>query len=395
MTAYLTAEFHSPRALSEKMVVWLRDHALPLWQSNAGWDAVHNGCVESLDLSGAPNLDAPKRVRVQARQLYVFAHAAMLGFEGAAEHTAKIAAYLQAKARDYGRGGWVHLLAPDGIVVDARRDMYDQAFVLHGLAWALRAIEDKDLKDHIQPTLSFVDDELRHPAFGGYVESDLRELPRRQNPHMHWLEALLALYEATGDDQLIARADNVVDLFRTRFFDEETKTLGEYFSEDWQVADGPAGQVVEPGHHFEWVWLLHKYTRLGGRHKMKAHAQALYDFACTHALTGEAGFAVDEVDRSGCVVRGTRRLWPQTEALKAHITAFRWWGTETGDHIARVTEGLFDNYLNVTPTGGWQDQFDEAGEALAKTMPASSFYHLMLGFAESLDFWEKSGKTPT
>ena len=390
MTAYLSKNFEPTDPHSQRMVTWLRDHALPLWQGQAGWDATHGGCVESLGLTGAPNLEANKRVRVQARQLYVFAHAALLGFDGADKHTVTIASYLQSKARDHGRGGWVHLLAPDGVVVDARRDMYDQAFVLHGLAWALRVTQDDGLKNHIHPTLTFVDEELRHPAFGGFVESDLRELPRRQNPHMHWLEALLALYEAMGDDQLIAQADNIVDLFRTHFFDEDTHTLGEYFAEDWRVADGPSGQVVEPGHHFEWVWLLHKYARLGGRHKTKAHAQALYDFACTHALTEEAGFAVDEVDRSGCVVRGTRRLWPQTEALKAHITASRWWGAEVGDHVARVTEGLFDTYLNVAPTGGWQDQFDEKGAPLAKTIPASSFYHLMLGFAESLDFWEKS-----
>ncbi len=394
MTAYLSADFQTAHPLSGRAIVWLRDHALPLWQSDAGWDAVHGGCVESLDLTGAPNLEANKRVRVQARQLYVFAHAALLGAEGAADHTVKIADFLHQKARDHGRGGWVHLLSPDGIVVDARRDMYDQAFVLHGLAWALRATQDDRLKQFILPTLTFVDEELRHPAYGGFVESDLRELPRRQNPHMHWLEALLALFETTGDDQLIAQADAIIELFRTRFFDEKTKTLGEYFAEDWHVADGAAGQVVEPGHHFEWVWLLHKYSRLGGKHKMKAHAQALYDFACSHALTGEAGFAVDELDRSGSVMRGTRRLWPQTEAIKAHITASRWWGADTGEYIARVTEGLFDTYFNVDPTGGWQDQFDETGAPLAKSMPASSFYHLMLGFAESLDFWEKSAETP-
>ena len=26
----------------------------------------------------------------------------------------------------------------------------------------------------------------------------------------------------------------------------------------------PAGEIVEPGHHYEWVWLLHEYARLTG-----------------------------------------------------------------------------------------------------------------------------------
>ncbi len=386
MKPNLAHGFGTDHPTAQRIVNWLRDDALPLWSSEAGWDQTHGGCVESLDLSGAANLEVNKRVRVQARQLYVYSHAQLLGFDGADTETDRILTYLLSHASDHARGGWVHLLSPDGTVADARRDMYDQAFVLHGLAWAVRATGNDQIKEHIDATLMFVDAQLRHNSQGGYVESDLQELPRRQNPHMHWLEALLALYEATGDDHLIGRADSIVDLFRTFFFDNATGTLGEYFQDDWQVVPGPEGQVVEPGHHFEWVWLLHKYRRLGGRHSVKEHAKRLYDFACARGLDPKTGFAVDEVNRAGRVVRASRRCWPQTEALKAHITAARWWDAETSDKVEGLVAGLFDTYLNVTPPGGWQDQFDESGAPMATSMPASSLYHLMLAFAETLDF---------
>ncbi len=387
MKFYLAQDYASADPNMQRAVIWLRDQALPLWSSSAGWDAEHGGCVESLDLTGAPNLDVNKRVRVQARQLYVYAHAAMLGHEASSEHAERIAEYLVAKAQDHARGGFIHMLSPDGAVVDARRDMYDQAFVLLGLAWAQRAIDVPGLKDQAAAILDYVDRDLRNAAYGGYDESDMREQPRRQNPHMHWFEALLALFETTGDEDLIIRADAIVDLFRNHFFDEETGTLGEYFTEDWTRVSGPAGNVAEPGHHFEWVWLLHKYRRLGGRYNVKSHAQRLYRFACDHGLD-EAGFAVDELDCHGNIVRGSRRCWPQTEALKAHITAARWWDEDVSASVERLFQGLFDTYLNVTPPGAWQDQFDAEGQPMAKAVPASSFYHVMLAFAETLDFWD-------
>ncbi len=388
MTAFLSKSYRPVSAMGARIVPWLTDAALPLWSAPTGWDGTHGGCVESLSLSGAPNLDLNKRVRVQARQLYVFAHAHLLGYAAASDQLEPILDYLVSRAHNHARGGWVHLLAPDGAVVDARRDMYDQAFVLHGLAWAQAALGDEAVAGHIRATLSFVDSDLRHGPESGYHESDLRSLPRRQNPHMHWLEALLALYDVTGDDGVMARADAIVTLFHRHFFDAETHTLGEYFTEDWQRASGADGDIVEPGHHFEWVWLLHKYERLGGRHPVKQHARALYDFARAHGVDPAAGFAVDELNRSGQVVRSSRRCWPQTEALKAHITAARWWGADTVDQVAQLVDGLFDSYLDVSPAGGWQDQFDAQGRPMADAMPASTLYHLFLAFAETLDFCE-------
>ena len=77
---------------------------------------------------------------VQARQIYVFSHAALLGWrpEG------KVAA-LQAAHRLIdryhgvdGSRGWVFSVHPDGAVHDAKRDFYAHAFALFGLAWAYK-----------------------------------------------------------------------------------------------------------------------------------------------------------------------------------------------------------------------------------------------------------------
>src|SRR5882757_8838887 len=111
------------------------EHALPLW-STEGWDPATGGFVERLDQDGRADRLAPRRVRVQARQIYCFAKAAQMGWypEGREIALRGLEHLLaRAKAPD-GRPGYVHTLAPDGSVLDPLRDSYDHAFVLLALS---------------------------------------------------------------------------------------------------------------------------------------------------------------------------------------------------------------------------------------------------------------------
>ena len=58
---------------------WVVDQALPLW-GETGFDAARGAFVERLTFEGAPSSRAPRRAMVQARQIYVFSHAALLGW---------------------------------------------------------------------------------------------------------------------------------------------------------------------------------------------------------------------------------------------------------------------------------------------------------------------------
>ena len=58
---------------------WVVEEALPLW-GGTGFDAARGSFVERLTFEGSPVLSAPRRAMVQARQIYVFSHAALLGW---------------------------------------------------------------------------------------------------------------------------------------------------------------------------------------------------------------------------------------------------------------------------------------------------------------------------
>ena len=88
---------------------------------------------------------------------------------------------------------------PGRRVIDAHRDLYDHAFILLALASAARLLPAPPLRQEALDLLGYLDARFAHPL-GGYVEVLPPTLPRRQNPHMHLLEALLTAFESFGDD---------------------------------------------------------------------------------------------------------------------------------------------------------------------------------------------------
>jgi mannose/cellobiose epimerase-like protein (N-acyl-D-glucosamine 2-epimerase family) len=309
------------------------EHSLPLW-AGEGWDRATGGFVEKLDREGRADRAAPRRVRVQARQIYCFAKAAQMGWypEGR-EIAIKGLDYLLTKAKGPdGRPGFVHLLAPDGTVIDSARDTYDHAFVLLALASAYRLNNDAQIRSEIESLLTFLDTELRSPH-GGYIEGIPASLPRRQNPQMHLFEAMIATV------------------------------------------------CVEPGHQAEWVWLLKGFERITNcptaRHRAGLLASALrYRDEATGCL-------LDEGRADGRIAKSTRRLWPQTEIAKAWLAQFEAGEQAAADEARDALVRLYRHYLCHPVRGAWYDQFDRDNQSLVDFIPASSFYHIVCAVSEA------------
>lgn len=354
---------------------WAIGQALPLW-AEAGRDP-HGGFYEKLTLEGRPDAGAIRRLRVQARQIYVYSHADILGWRpGGADIAARaLDRLLDIAGAEDGAAGWPHLLTPDGGVHDPRRDLYDHAFMLLALAWLHRAGEPRALK-LAEATFGFVQRALADAEHGGWREDDAGRTPRRQNPHMHMFEAMMALYEATGEERWLAQAGAIFHLFGARFFDPAAGALREHFTAGWGVDPGPRGQTAEPGHEVEWVWLLGEYRRLSGADP-SAFTGALLDHALRAGADPKTGFLFDAVDIATGAPRPTRRTWPQAELVKAHYAEAR--AGRPGALAAgrAALAALMDAYINPAPPGGWVDQFDAGGRMISTDIPASTFYHLI------------------
>lgn len=358
---------------------WLFDSCFPLWAEHGLTDA--GLFPEALSLDHDELVLESTRVRVQARQTYVFAEAWRLGWkrETAQRLTEAGVAILTGPAlAPTGLPG--RTLAADGSgLTDASADLYDTAFTLFALAEASRGpVAREACLPAAAGILAALDQLAKDTVHGGYAEALPPPGERLQNPHMHLLEACLSLAKADPQAEHLSRAAEIVSLFETRFTAGEGGLLGERFLPDWSMPDGSAANIVEPGHQFEWAWLLHAHAR--ATHQAAPEAMArLYGFGLS--TLDEAGRACQEVTRDGASHDASRRTWPQTEALKAHLAMYEQRGDERFAVAAcRSFDVLMDEFL--TEDGGWIDYFAADGSVLAKDMPASTGYHVVLALTE-------------
>lgn len=354
---------------------WLRLRALPLWSAQGQRES--GAFEEVLTLEGRP-LSSARRARVQARQIYVFAQAGALGWSGPWRRSA--------------RAGLEHLLAanrrPDGLVrtllttddqpLDDTAVLYDQAFFLYALAHAQAA----SLVQDAAAIALEVRDALSAFETGGAGLREVGDHPFQANAHMHLLEACLAWEEQAPADGWGEWTDRMASFALDRLIDPATGVMREFYDAEWRPAAGDDGRLVEPGHQFEWAWLLARYARLHNDPRALDAARRLY--GCGMAgVSDRAGVAVDALHDDGAVRSARARLWPQTEWLKAALVLAE--ASRDGERSRLLGEAVqalkaLKGYLTLD--GLWKDKRLADGEFIDEPAPASSFYHVMGAFAQ-------------
>lgn len=372
---------------SQKFTAWLKNSALPFW-SQRGINPKTGAVYEKFNAEHQPDLSAVFRSRVQARQIFVFAAAYQQGWlPDALEKVAAIQQFLNQHAKKHSTAaGYVHSLNSAGQQLDQKLDAYDFAFFLLSCAYRYQSFSDLQALDQANKLLEYIEQQFR-AAPGGWMEGDYSSPYRRQNPHMHLFEAFLALYQATKDGKWLAKAGQIYTLFETVFFRPQQGILLEYFTEQWQPMPGVQGQIVEPGHMFEWVWLLRWYQQLTAT-PVDHYCETLYQNGLKLGLEAGSGLIYDEVLLSGEVVKNTKRLWPLTELIKASLAQAKASldlpAQQAAEQQAAVAiDLLFRFYLNSNVTGLYVDQLDAENQICVAEAPASTLYHLMVAGLEA------------
>ncbi len=372
---------------------WLLASALPIWWA-LGADRQGGGYYEALGPEGRP-AEPFRRLRVQARQAYAFAASAALGWRGpwrqAIDHA--LANLDHRYLRDDGL--YRTLVTPGGTPLEEAALLYDQAFVLIALAAAARAMPERRraLETRAAALLEKILAGFHHAA-GGFVEREHAKAPPRYgldqegafqcNAQMHLFEAALGWRQVGEDARWAGVADEIGTLCCQRFIDPETGALKELFEPDWRPAAGEAGRILDPGHHFEWAWLLEQWSWVSGRAEGGQAAARLFE-AGEKGVDPARGVAMDSLAGDFSPREPSARLWPQTERLKAaHLlarradTALR----ETYIAAARQAADALVRYLEVPLPGLWRDRLEPDGRFAEGPAPASSLYHIVAAIAE-------------
>lgn len=363
---------------SERLHNWLLRSAYPLW-STAGVDP-SGGFFERIEADGSP-VRGPRRARVLGRQIYSFARASGLGWEGDASTVvrhglAALPRFLRADGLAYAR------VDDAGKPIHEPIDLYDQAFVLFGLAHAFPFVEDPA---EVVETARRMREALRthaHPD-GGFEETVPRTLPLKANPHMHLFEAGLAWGDVgrlAGGAEWDAFADGLAELALRRFVDPSTGAVHEFYDGDWNRLVGER-EIVEPGHQYEWGWLLVRWGSARGRLDAVRVGERLIALGETHGLDATTGVTVGELDGGLRPRPFHARLWAQGERVKAWaqsaMRAFDHTAREAALNRMEAAAEALELFLKGPPPGAWRDRMGPDRAIVEEAAPASSLYHIV------------------
>ncbi|HEX3913369.1 MAG TPA: AGE family epimerase/isomerase [Steroidobacteraceae bacterium] len=367
------------QALRGRLVEWLVAAAYPLWSRN-GIDVRNGGFIEALGPHG-DGLAQPRRARVHPRQIYAFAQGQGLGWQGDA--AAIIGRGMDYFTAHYRRpdGLFRALVDADGTVLDDRALLYDQAFALLGFAAAATALDARAEYEARALELRHLIDVRLRAEDGSYLSDESSMDRRESNPHMHLLEACLAWAQIGRDSGWATCARSIVDLALSRFIRQDSGALGESYLASWEPTPGIAGRIIEPGHQFEWAWLL---LRCENGHPVPLRPVALRLIFIGDRFGVHNGVAINALYDDFTVKDANARCWPQTERLKAALLAATLTGVPQYWSMAKAAATSLLPYLQTPVAGLWLDEQSPSGELRESMAPASTFYHLV-GAIAALD----------
>ena len=373
----------------ETMTNWLESAALPLW-SSAGVEAATGGFHERIGQDGRPMVNDDRRSRVQPRQLYCFSAAHQHGLPGDWDMLVRNGlTYFENTFRKHD-GLYGALASAQGVLINPEYDLYNQAFALFSFSQIASSFPDATMRmeEKAVELLRILTAHHKHPL-AGFEHSDPPSLPLCSNPHMHLFEAALA-WEALAErpEAWTALADEIADLALTKFIDQKSGGLREFFDHDWNPHPSDKGRIMEPGHQFEWAWLLARWGALRDNAAAIAKAERLFEIGIDHGMSHDGTVAIMSLYDDFSVYDAVARMWPQTEWLKA-ATKLAVVGSpeRRGDYIASALKAAeaFSIFLSTPVHGLWYDKRRPDGTLVDEPAPASTFYHILCAIYEARD----------
>lgn len=348
-----------------------------------GWDWRRGGLIEHVGPDGGDAGTPYRRVMVHARQLYVYATwAARTDNREFAAHADRIFSYMTERFWDHDDGGWIEKVDLDGAASGTDKVLYAHAFALFGLGAYGRALRRDGVGAWIERSREVLEARFRR-ADGSYSDRmtrdfvDLAAGRRSQNPHMHLLEAALSNIGEGDDVAFRDLARRVLALFSRTFHAPNEGTVLEHLNERFEPhADD--GHRVEPGHHFEWAWLLDWASRMLGQSGYREIAEAILKRGLEVGWDARRAGVFDEVNRDGgAVLLSSKRIWPLLELIKA-LLVFP--NAASKVDVSRALDLLLSKYLSEE--GVWVERFNADWTPLDRKMPSSTAYHMSTALSE-------------
>ncbi len=237
-------------------------------------------------------------------------------------------AYLRDVHRNPLTGGYAWTLR-DGVVEDATNHCYGVAFVLLAYSCALKAGLE-EARAWMDETWQLLERHFWESADGLYKDEADADWNfsgyRGQNANMHMCEAMLAAFEASGEQRYLERALQLADGMTRRQAAKADGLVWEHYDSHWNIdwdynLDNPKHLFrpwgFQPGHQTEWAKLLLILDRHVQADWLVPTARHLFDTAVARSWDAQRGGLYYGFAPDGSVCDDDKYFWVQAESLAA------------------------------------------------------------------------------
>jgi cellobiose epimerase len=319
----------------------LAEQIMPYWYDTAV-DQQQGGYLLSDDATKKAPPATEKQLVTQSRMVWGFAHAHRKGLSTPSRHYLKAAEqgyrFLLAHFLDPENGGYYWTTDLTGKPLNQRKIVYGESFVIYAFVEYYRASRDAAALQHARDLYQVLQRRAHDREHGGWIEHFERDWTpmlkpspeaivevggmKSANTHLHLMEALTELYDATHDPEVRKSLEEAVKINATYFYPLKAGQSCFHRHLDWKPATEPSSAGLSYGHNVEFAWLLIRAQKVLGEQPSWDHFNAHIEHALKYGYDHRRG---------GLYSRGLDDQ-PATDTAKV------WW--VQAEMLAALTEGL-------------------------------------------------------
>jgi mannobiose 2-epimerase len=426
--------------IAKELEIYLREKVMPYWYGTA-IDATNGGYILADELYPSRKVGTTwrtwfclllsnysqkrsarakeKQLVSQCRMLLVFSLVHRLGYSGGNRNYLKAAEigyrFLIESMLDRQHSGFYWRTDLEGRVLDSGKSLYGQAFALYALVEYHRASGLSGPLDQAFAIYQKVQEKFHDGINSGWIEHGEQnfmpltslssqslwttmDMPgviglKSSNAHLHWMEALIELYNVTFAASVKTSLTEVLHINKTFFFPAKPAKSCDYRTADWSEVRDNHYDGMSYGHTIEFAWLMIQAQKVLKVTLDWDH----FDNILMHAL--KYGF---DHKKGGFYWRGfneqpasdtTKVWWVQAEGLAALTEAIHHNANVDYDRALDLLLSWIFKYQILSNDGIWIASTTKDGKPLDFTKAGSwkAAYHEVRSIIKFIHMFSPSG----
>jgi len=406
-----------PPGTKERFVQWsarmksdLQNKVFPYWyDKTVDWENGGYLLDATIEGQGKPK---DKMIVSQARMLWGFSHAQLKGLGDPQRDYLKAARqgyeFIRNHFYDTANGGYFTSTGIEGDPLDRRKTLYGQSFVIFAFLEYHRASADIRARNDAIELFKLLQKKAHdgnHNGWFEHFEEDwtiikervagdyVIEIPgyKSANAHLHWMEAMTALYRENPTAQLKQALAECIEVNQKYFYPKYPAKSAFHRHFDWRQVSDADSMGVSYGHNVEFAWLMVDAQRAIGREPSWDHFYAIMDHALKNGFDHQRGGLYDRGYLDNPATRTDKIWWAQAEMMAAlsvglrnHVKA------EYGIALEKLNQFIWA-YMVFPQNGIWVYSVSADGQVVNPTLANNwkAAYHdvrAMVNFYETFEY---------